>query len=50
MAIFLKFVGASKYKLIRSFFSHLIIEEIFNESNVLELMKRVFYFLLLSIK
>lgn len=35
MAIFLKFVGASKYKLIRSFFSHLIIEEIFDEMNVL---------------
>lgn len=46
----MKFVPTSKYKLIRSFFSHLITEEIFEEKTVLEVMKRTYYCLLRSIK
>ena len=36
--------------MIRNFMSHLIQEEIFDELNILEVMKRVFYYLLKSIK
>ena len=50
IAIFLKFVDANKYRMIRNFMSHLIQEEIFDELNILEVMKRVFYYLLKSIK
>ena len=50
MAIFLKFIGVTRNKIIRSFFSHLITEEIFDEINVLEVMKRVYYFILKSVK